>query len=209
MGGTGVNVAGSVYDFEIVEGTCVDLYDGCDEPSDFTFTTVEAAALAARALQDQVILDGGAGNFDSVPNLTAGCSGAFCGTAFPYALLNATEVSVVSAVNQDSEPGDVPPEPVGHLVRSVSEDEFVYQRACRRHCDRGLARFPRRTNATPDRALVQQLQGCSVSLAQPDDFFSKTRIHQVQRIGTVAKPECVTDLMHRHRADRLARCQLA
>jgi hypothetical protein len=34
LGATGVNVAGTVYDVQIVEGTCVDLYDGCDDLSD-------------------------------------------------------------------------------------------------------------------------------------------------------------------------------
>ena len=106
VGATGVDVGGVLYDVAFLEGTCVDLYDGCDELSDFTFQTLEDAELAARALQDQVLLDGVAGNFDSVPTLTAGCSGAFCGTAFPYGFPSPTEVSVVSAVNQDTEPGD-------------------------------------------------------------------------------------------------------
>jgi hypothetical protein len=107
QGATDVNVGGTLYDVEFVEGTCVDLYDGCDDLSDFTFTTVADAGLAARALQDQVILDGGAGNFDTVPNLTVGCSGAFCGTAFPFALPNATDVTIFSAVNQAAETGDL------------------------------------------------------------------------------------------------------
>jgi hypothetical protein len=106
LGATGVNVGGVVYDVEIVEGTCIDLYDGCDDLSDFTFTTLADALLAARALQDQVVLDGVAGNFDTVPSLTAGCSGALCGTAFPYGLPNATQVSVVSAVSQAVEATD-------------------------------------------------------------------------------------------------------
>jgi hypothetical protein len=107
LGATDVNVGGTLYDVQFVDGTCVDLYHGCDEASDFTFATVEDALLAARALQDQVTLDGGAENFDTVPNLTNGCSGYFCGTAFPYGdLPDATNVNVVSAVNQAEEPAD-------------------------------------------------------------------------------------------------------
>jgi hypothetical protein len=106
LGATGVNVGGTVYDVQIVEGTCVDLYDGCDDLSDFTFTTFAGAELAAQAIFEQVYKDGGAGNFDTVPNLTGGCSGAFCGTAFPYGPPNATKVGVASAVNQVDEAGD-------------------------------------------------------------------------------------------------------
>jgi hypothetical protein len=106
VGATNVNVGGKLYDVQFVEGTCVNLYDGCDDVSDFTFTTVEDALQAGLALKDQVFLDGGGGNFDTVPNLTAGCSGALCGTTFPYGLPNATEASVVSAVNQPDEVGD-------------------------------------------------------------------------------------------------------
>lgn len=107
LGATGVNVEGSVYDVEIAEGTCIDLYDGCDDVSDFTFTTLADAALAGQALFDQVYRDGAAGDFDTVPNLNAGCTGYFCGTAFPYGLPNATNVSIVSAVNHVDEIDDV------------------------------------------------------------------------------------------------------
>jgi hypothetical protein len=107
LGATGVNVGGIVYDVEIVEGTCVDLWDGCDDLSDFTFTTLADAEEAAQALLDQVFKDGAAGNFDTVPNLNVGCSGAFCGTAFPFGLPNASQVSIVSALNQVDEAGDV------------------------------------------------------------------------------------------------------
>ena len=37
-GATGVEVAGSVYDVEFVEGSCSSLFAGCDEDSDFLFT---------------------------------------------------------------------------------------------------------------------------------------------------------------------------
>lgn len=116
LGPTGVNVVSAVYDVEIVEGTCVDLFDGCDDVSDFAFTTVEDALEAGLALQAQVVLDARFGNFDTVPNLTAGCSEAFCGTTFPYGLPNATELNVVAALNQAGEVGNLPaPDPrIGH-----------------------------------------------------------------------------------------------
>ncbi len=107
LGATGVNVGGIVYDVEIVEGTCVDLYDGCDDLSDFTFTALADAQLAGQAFFDQVLRDTGVGNFDTVPSLNVGCSGAFCGTAFPYGLPDATHVSLVSAINFVLEASDV------------------------------------------------------------------------------------------------------
>jgi len=83
-GATGVDVNGTLYDVTFVEGTCSDLFTGCDELSDFTFTTDAAAALASQALLDQVLLDGPQGAFDSTPNRTFGCGDAsFCQIATP------------------------------------------------------------------------------------------------------------------------------
>ncbi len=45
-----VNVGGSLYDVEFVDGTCIALYGGCDEASDFTFQTCASAQLAAHVL---------------------------------------------------------------------------------------------------------------------------------------------------------------
>ena len=65
---------GNLYDVQFLDGTCIGLYNGCDEISDFTFQTQSSAALASQALLDQVFLDGPLGNFDSDPTLTFGCS---------------------------------------------------------------------------------------------------------------------------------------
>ena len=54
VGATGVNVGGTVYDVQFVDGSCIDVYGGCDEVSDFPFTTLADATLAAQALLDQV-----------------------------------------------------------------------------------------------------------------------------------------------------------
>jgi len=86
-GATGVNVGGTLYDVEFVDGTCVALFTGCDSPTDFTFTTAAAADLASQALLDQVLLDTGAGAFDSNPALTFGCgSSTVCFVDTPYAV---------------------------------------------------------------------------------------------------------------------------
>lgn len=75
-GAMGVDVAGSQYDVSFQDGTCIALHSGCDEASDFPFTTEAAALQAGRALLDQVLIDGVFGLFDSNPSLTNGCEGA-------------------------------------------------------------------------------------------------------------------------------------
>jgi hypothetical protein len=81
-----VDVGGTLYDVEFVDGTCVDLFNGCDESSDFTFTDGTSAQLASQSLLDQVFLDGPDGTFASNPELTVGCAGEFshCVSVTPY-----------------------------------------------------------------------------------------------------------------------------
>ncbi len=84
-GASDVLVDGSLYDVQFLDGTCIDLYDGCDEASDFTFHTLESALLASQALLDQVFLDNPSGFFDTVPDLTNGCTGfEECHVATPW-----------------------------------------------------------------------------------------------------------------------------
>jgi PEP-CTERM motif-containing protein len=88
-GAQDVNVLGIPYDVIFVDGSCVSLFSGCDEQSDFDFTTVTEAKAAAQALLDQVFLNNGAGAFDRFPNLTFGCSSTSnCLTVIPYTFNN-------------------------------------------------------------------------------------------------------------------------
>lgn len=80
MGAAGVDVGGTLYDVTFREGTCIALFDGCDEASDFTFTTQEDAQAASQALLGQVFIDGPAGNFGSSPELRFGFLGLFPST---------------------------------------------------------------------------------------------------------------------------------
>jgi len=73
LGAFDVDVNGTLYDVVFVEGTCIDVFTGCDETSDFDFATSADAQSAAQALLDQVLLDGAQGTFDSDPELTFGC----------------------------------------------------------------------------------------------------------------------------------------
>ena len=73
VGASGVDVGGTLYDVEFVEGTCVTVFSGCDSDSDFQFTSYSAGLAASQALLDSVFVDGAAGSFDAFPWLTLGC----------------------------------------------------------------------------------------------------------------------------------------
>ncbi len=108
-GATNVNVGGTLYDVAFVEGSCVDVYDGCDDASDLPFTTLADAMAAAQALLDHVIRDTAAGDFDSFPDQVFGCAHpAICGAQTPFALPDALNVTVASAINSSANPSDAP-----------------------------------------------------------------------------------------------------
>ena len=120
MGASGVLVDGSLYDVQFLDGTCIDLYNGCDEASDFTFQTQASAVLASQALLDQVFLDGVEGQFDSLPQLTNGCTySERCVSLSPYALSGSPLVlSVAGAQNEKPPSIDISSLPA-HLSRDV------------------------------------------------------------------------------------------
>ena len=100
-GATGVNVNGTLYDVEFVDGTCAAFFDGCDSTTDFTFSSDEAARDASQALLDQVFLDSGLGNFDRNPSFTFGCQVDrvdSCGALTPFGF-NMTTLFFGRAVN--------------------------------------------------------------------------------------------------------------
>ena len=88
LGASGVSVGSALYDVEFLDGTCIELFDGCDANSDFPFPNQAAAQQAMQALLDQVFVNDALGDFDDDPTLTRGCSdvGQRCSTQTPYAL---------------------------------------------------------------------------------------------------------------------------
>ena len=95
-GATGVNVNGTLYDVQFLEGKCNDLFSGCDQPSDFVFATQAAADLASMALLNEAFID----SFDSDPTKTRGCSLAtLCNAYTPY-LKDGNDVLVSLASNR-------------------------------------------------------------------------------------------------------------
>ena len=89
LGASGVDVNGTLYRVDFVDGTCVDLFGGCDSVGDLAFDNSLDAESAAQALIDQVFLDlpGGLA-LDSDPSLTKGCESLVdCLAAVPYEVL--------------------------------------------------------------------------------------------------------------------------
>lgn len=72
-GANGVIVGGINYDVSFVDGNCGGLFNGCDAPEDFIFSTKARAAEASQSLLDQVFIGDGPGGYDAHPELTRGC----------------------------------------------------------------------------------------------------------------------------------------
>ena len=103
LGADGVLVNGTAYDVRFVDGTCAEVFGVCDS-AHFTFTTVDAAIAATTALLNDVFVDGAAGQFNSKPELTAGCELSpvgSCVAVTPYALLNLDVPSVFAHNSAD------------------------------------------------------------------------------------------------------------
>lgn len=79
-GALGVEVFGAQYNVEFVDGTCAQVFDGCNGLTDFTFVgDWTDFIVVSEALRDQVLLDVTLGAFDTNPALTLGCQGGeFC-----------------------------------------------------------------------------------------------------------------------------------
>lgn len=86
-GASGVVVNGGTYDLSLRVGSCLELFSGCDDASDFTFSGMGAAAAASQALLDQVLVDGAPeGDFNSMLDHVPGCvsPAAICRIMTPY-----------------------------------------------------------------------------------------------------------------------------
>lgn len=104
MGASGVDVGGTLYDVEFVDGTCADVFGSCVDSS-FQFHTSADATAASNALLTLVLNDVALGLFDTNPALTAGCISTVLGCLIntPYVTTLGT-VSAILAVN-NSDPG--------------------------------------------------------------------------------------------------------
>ncbi len=102
VGARDVLVGDTLYNVQFNDGSCVDVFDGCDAVSDFAFDNSDDAVDAAQALLDQVFIDGPAGLFDTEPFAITGCSSGFLCRAFiPYEVDGGGLFSVPSAFAQN------------------------------------------------------------------------------------------------------------
>jgi PEP-CTERM motif len=95
-GATGVDVNGTLYNVQFVDGPCPSvLGDGCNEVSDFDFMTQAGALAASQALIDQVLT----GSFDLLPELVVGCADtSSCALLTPFSIVG-DQLSVAVAYN--------------------------------------------------------------------------------------------------------------
>jgi hypothetical protein len=83
LGADNVEVNGLFYNVRFLDGTCIALFNDCDDPSDFFFTSKPDANTAAWSVLAQVFNDRTI--FGEFPGLTNGCeSGSACGIITPF-----------------------------------------------------------------------------------------------------------------------------
>lgn len=93
VGVNNVDVAGTAYNAEFADGSCVSVFDGCDELGDLTFD-VNTVNAATQALVDAL----NASSFAS-PDLVAGCSDLnYCGLLTPYGYISASVRTSIAGV---------------------------------------------------------------------------------------------------------------
>ena len=124
LGATGVDVAGTLYDVEFIEGTCIAIFSGCDELSDFDFITAAGANDAAQALLNWVLLDGLEVQFDSSPWLTYGLVGVGYGGDImtPWGFGGESYVNVSTAFNYMDETEDTVVMSMIYVNRDTTSD---------------------------------------------------------------------------------------
>lgn len=96
-GATNINVNGKLYNVEFIDGSCFDLFEGCDEPSDFSFNTPDNADAATLALLQQVFANP---LVSFQPTIVRGCeSTAQCNVLTPFEVGNASAIVDSSYLN--------------------------------------------------------------------------------------------------------------
>lgn len=107
MGVAGLDYQGQKYNVSFQDGSCEQLFNGCDSSSDMPFTD-PFVAQAAMSLLMQTIVDSPQGNFDSQPGLINGCgSPVQCLIQTPYELSDVIgQVKIAVFNNADIEAND-------------------------------------------------------------------------------------------------------
>jgi hypothetical protein len=113
IGATGVDVEGSLYNVQFLDGFYSDTFQ---DESDLDTTSEAQARLFGQALMDQVFVDTAEGLFDSDPELTFGCGNLNeCIVWIPFDIdFNTFEVTAVLAINRRA--GAIQPEGVRDVL---------------------------------------------------------------------------------------------
>lgn len=117
VGADGITFDGYTGSVKFVDGSCVDIFNGCDEPSDIVFETLTSTNTEARDLALSANTALLAQVFDANPlydiniELTFGCeegtfvASNFCGILTPYDYTANNSVVTVSLTNRDDNSG--------------------------------------------------------------------------------------------------------
>ena len=127
-GAVGVDIGGSLFDVEFVDGTCAEVFGVC-ATSSFTFQTQAGALAAANALGDQVLLNGMLGNFDTDLTATIGCdaTNTNCRFIVPYSVQAVGNIQQLNNVSFLNRPGldAIVTTPLGANVSTNGESVFA------------------------------------------------------------------------------------
>ena len=135
IGAFDVIIFGTLYDVEFVDGTCIALFSECDEYDDFTFTNQTSSYWAARALVDQVVLDGPDGLFASTPDLINGCVRPYrCNIYTPWqgttlSYFRTAETFIISGPDSENSArsvGTSPPRAGSTVSDGTAPDDVVF-----------------------------------------------------------------------------------
>jgi len=107
IGATDIEIAGfGTYNVFFEDGSCAELFSGCDEITDFAFNDLDQVRAASQALLDQVFIDSNLWLLDTDPTLTRGCEDdAKCIAFIPYKFLDNWVIGK-NLVNASMENGD-------------------------------------------------------------------------------------------------------
>ena len=99
LGADNVEVNGLFYNVRFIDGSCIALFNDCDDPADFFFLSAHDSIRATEDLLAQVFNDRTI--FGEFPALTSGCEDvSFCNVFTPYELFNSNRVIGYAAVNR-------------------------------------------------------------------------------------------------------------
>jgi hypothetical protein len=102
LGADNVEVNGLYFNVRFLDGSCIALFNGCDDPEDFLFGSNADALAASNSLLSQVFIRGT--SFDIFPQLTNGCGSQIgCDVITPFALFGTDRVSVWTVLNQNDD----------------------------------------------------------------------------------------------------------